>query len=192
MYEVYKNCPVLESKKYLLRLVGLKDTDDLLKVYSDVQAVPYFNSDNCNGDDFFYKTFERMEEAVKFWLWAYKQKGFVRWAVVDKDNDKAIGTIELFNRQSEDAFNDCGVLRLDLRSDYEKKQHIFEILSLIVPKAYELFGCHKVITKAKSFAVERIQALKLIGFNETQDKLVGHDGTEYGEYWSCISIRSDM
>ena len=32
----------------------------------------------------------------------------------------AIGTIELFHRTAEDFFNHTGVIRLDLRSDFEK------------------------------------------------------------------------
>lgn len=53
----------------------------------------------------------------------------------------------MFNRKSEDYFNECGLLRLDLRSDYENTEDIFEILSLIVPPAFELFGCRIVATK---------------------------------------------
>ena len=68
---VYEKCPVLESENFLLRKVCLEDSDDLLKVYSDEKAVPFFNGDNCHGDDFYYTTIERMQEAVKFWLWSY-------------------------------------------------------------------------------------------------------------------------
>lgn len=49
---VYEKCPVLESENFLLRKVCLEDSDDLLKVYSDEKAVPFFNGDNCHGDDF--------------------------------------------------------------------------------------------------------------------------------------------
>lgn len=186
MQGVYEKCPMLENEKYLLRFVTLEDTASLLKVYSDIQVVPYFNSDNCNGDDFFYKTFERMEEAIKFWCWAYEQKDFVRWVVIDKCNEEAIGTIELFHRVAEDTFNACGLLRLDLRSDYEKAQCICEILNLIVSPTYEMFDCRKIATKAKPFMAERIEALQLMGFNQIEDKLIGHDGTQYGDYWCCI------
>ena len=41
-------------------MVKLEDCDDLLEVYSDEAAVPLFNNDNCKGDDFHYKTKERM------------------------------------------------------------------------------------------------------------------------------------
>lgn len=52
MIDVYKKCPVFEDLSYTLRMVNPDDCLDLLRVYSDVKAVPLFNSDNCGGDDF--------------------------------------------------------------------------------------------------------------------------------------------
>lgn len=39
---IYESCPVLENEKFLLRLVNYEDCDDLLKVYSDKNALPDF------------------------------------------------------------------------------------------------------------------------------------------------------
>lgn len=180
---VYKNCPEFENDRYLLRLVNTKDTDDLLKVYSDKKAVYFFNSDNCGGDDFYYVTKERMSEAVEYWLWEYSRKGFVRWSVVDKFTDEAIGTIELFHRKSNDNFNKCGLLRLDLRSDYEYEAAIINILSLIIKPTYRMFNCRMIATKAIPSAKNRISALKATGFSLSDAVLVGHDGTEYKDYY---------
>ena len=101
---VYENCPVLESEKYLLRLVKTDDVNDLLEVYGDKNALPFFNSDNCSGDNFYYPTKEKMEAAVGFWLYSYEKKWFVRWAIIDKTASMAIGTIEMFHRTAEDDF----------------------------------------------------------------------------------------
>lgn len=130
MTNPYEKCHVFESENYLLRLIEPADVKDLLLVYSDEKAVPLFNGDNCNGDDFHYTTPERMQSAVDFWLQAYTEGWFIRWVIVakklnfpqsqaslreleKKDNGHVIGTIELFNRQAEDYFNNCGLLRLD-------------------------------------------------------------------------------
>lgn len=221
----YKNCPVYENENYLLRLVEMSDAPDLLLVYSDEKAVPYFNSDNCHGDDFHYTTPERMESAVGFWRMAYEQNAFVRWAVIDKrsqhanntvtdntgttnsdsynnavtgntgttnsDNTTvtgiAVGTIELFNRQAKDFYHDCGLLRLDLRSDYENADSIREILSLIVPPAFDLFGCKMIATKIPPFAVSRKTAAEALGFTASEEKLIGgDDNREYGDYYILL------
>ena len=180
---VYKNCPVFENEDFCLRLVEMSDAEDLLKVYSDEKSVPFFNSDNCNGDDFHYTTSERMQQAVEFWVFSYDNGYFVRWAIVDKHSKTAIGTIELFHRDATDYFDNCGVLRLDLRSDYEQEKAIKCILSLILPSAADLFYCKCVATKAFPQAKERIAALSSLGFFATEEKLVGGDALqEYGEY----------
>lgn len=179
---VYENCPSFENDKYKLRLVKAEDTADLLKVYSDIHAVPFFNGDNCHGDDFYYATIERMKQAVDFWIFSYEHGYFVRWAVIDKAANEVVGTIEEFLRTADDYFTDCGLFRLDLRSDYEKAEKIADVLSLIVPPSFEIFGCNKVATKAFPASAERLKALSSCGFTRTQNKLIGQDGTEYGNY----------
>lgn len=183
MPSVYEKCPIYENEKYLFRLVENQDWEDLLKVYSDVKALPFFNSDNCNGDDFHYTSAERMKQAIDFWLMEYRKKYYVRWAIVDKATNAAIGTIELFNRKAKDYFTDCGLLRLDLRSDYEQRNEIESILRLIMSFAFEDFQCNNVAAKAVPQAVERIAALESLGFQATDENLIGHDGTKYDSYF---------
>lgn len=180
----YETCPTFENENFVLRLVDSTDAADLLLVYSDEKAVPYFNSDNCDGDDFHYTSLERMQSAIAFWQSAYQGHGFVRWAIIDKSIHHAIGTIELFNREAKDYFNNCGLLRLDLRSDYERKESILEILHLIIKPAFELFDCKIMATKIPQFAPERKMAVEQLGFAESTEKLVGgNDQKVYMDYY---------
>ena len=48
MSDVYKNCPAFENDRFLLRFSQLNDASDLVSVYSDKNALPFFNSDNCH------------------------------------------------------------------------------------------------------------------------------------------------
>ena len=91
MSDVYKNCPAFENDRFLLRFSQLNDASDLVSVYSDKNALPFFNSDNCHGDYFYYPNEERMREAIEFWLRSYSSKWFVRWTIIDKEAHKAIG-----------------------------------------------------------------------------------------------------
>ena len=183
MINVYKKCPVFEDLSYRLRMINPDDCLDLLKVYSDVKSVPLFNSDNCGGDNFYYTTENRMMEAIKYWLLEYSRQGFVRWSIVDNRKKEVIGTIELFHRDANDYFTNCGLLRLDLRSDYELSAEIIKILTLIIAPTFELFDCGKIATKANTEAVDRIRALNDLGFYLSDEKLIGHDGTEYINYF---------
>lgn len=181
---VYEKLPVLGSQNFILRGVKESDAEELLKVYSDEKAVPFFNGDNCHGDDFHYQTLQRMKQAVQFWVFSYEHGYFVRWAVVDKSNGCVVGTIELFHRDSEkDYFDNCGLMRLDLRSDYERAGPIAEIISLIKNCAFGWFYCDKIATKVKPFASERKNAFLKIGFLPSSKPLVGDGGETYYDYY---------
>lgn len=47
---IFEKSPVIENDNFLLRMVMKKDCDNLLEVYSDKNALPFFNSDNCDGN----------------------------------------------------------------------------------------------------------------------------------------------
>lgn len=183
MNDVYQVCPQFENEQYLLRFISEEDCPDLLKVYSDKKAVPLFNSDNCGGDVFYYCTESRMKEAIDYWFFEYNRKGFVRWSIVDKSKNEVIGTIELFHRDAKDYFTECGLLRLDIRSDYENANVIEDILSLIVLPTFDMFHCDKIATKVVPEAGERRKALEKMKFVSSSEKLIGHDGTEYEHYF---------
>lgn len=183
MKNVYEAVPVLENRRWRLRQAVEADAYDLLKVYSDPKAVPFFNSDNCHGDNFHYKDLDRMKEAITFWILSYPRQEFVRWSIEDKIKNQVIGTIELFHRDAEDFFTNTGLLRLDLRSDYETKEAVTGLLKLLLPVSYELFDCGQIATKAIPNASERIQALTGFGFQRADQCLIGHDGTPYNFYY---------
>lgn len=180
---VYEQLPSFDGENFKLRGVKESDAEDLLKVYSDEKAVPFFNGDNCHGDDFHYTTIERVSGAIKFWLWSYDNGYFVRWAVVDKSSNSAVGTIELFHHDDEAAaYDNSGLLRLDLRSGYENEAAIKEILTLIKQPVFDLFG-DKIVTKVKSFASDRLAAVKSLGFILPEQPLKGQNGEEFNDYF---------
>lgn len=184
MKDVYEEVPEFENDHYLFRFVKESDASDLLEVYSDKNALPFFNSDNCHGDNFYYPTTERMKEAINFWIKSYETKWFVRWAIVEKQKEKAIGTVELFHRDANDYFNNTALLRLDLKSSHEKAEVIEEVSGIILPSACKLFDAKKIATKVPLYAIERMAAFKKLGFTKSEEFLVGgSDGYSYKDYW---------
>ena len=181
---IYDTCPTFESEHFFVRLFDANDCDDLLRVYSDKNALPFFNSDNCDGDNFYYATKERMAQALDFWKLSYENGWFVRLSIIDKRISCVIGTIELCLRVSEDEFNNMGILRVDVRSDYEKEDILFEIVSLITPYLPQMLGCVGTLTKAPIYAVERIKAIQKAGFIKSDYLLIGKTGYAYDGYWT--------
>lgn len=182
--DIFRECPVLENERFVLRPVEDEDCDDLLKVYSDKCALPFFNSDGCNGDNFYYATKERMSQALAFWRLAYQNGWFVRLSIVEKEAANVIGTVELCLRVSDDPFNHMGVLRVDVRSDYEKESVLYDIFTLVTPRVSDMLGCEGVLTKAPIYAVERMQAIQKAGFTKSAHLLIGKQGYAYNGYWT--------
>lgn len=187
---VYKECPQVSADRFSIRLLRQEDCEDLLRVYADPAAWPLFNADNCNGDDFRYTTMERMKQAVDFWIWSYENGWFIRFSIIDRRTERAVGTIELFRGEPADQPRGTAVLRLDLASDYETQDDIMDIAALFFPEALEWFGCQTMMTKIIPQAKARAAAFAALGFAPSQRKMTGDDGTEYGDYWEYPKIQA--
>jgi hypothetical protein len=158
----------------------MNDAEELLKCYSDEKAVPFFNSDNCHGDDFYYTTIERMKQAIEFWDFSYKNNYFVRWTVLFDAN--IIGTVEMFHRNADDDFNHYGILRIDLQSKYETKLILDNILEIANENYYKAFKVNAILTKAIPEATERIASLSHNGYQTLNKKLMTYDN-----YYVCYN-----
>ena len=162
MRNPYKTCPVYETQNFMIRLVSEEDADDLLACYADPEAQELFNIDNFPTDCKFSTT-EEMLEYIKFWLKEYEQEAYIRFAIVDKSTNKAVGTIEMFGMVGKYK-TDTGILRIDIASRYEKAVFLHELLLVCVENFYTLFEVNNIATKATNHAVDRISALKKLGF----------------------------
>ncbi len=169
-----------EGEHFLIRPLYESDLDAPFAVYSDKRALPYFNSGNCHGDNFYYPTRERMADALAFWHESFEKRQFVRLSIVDKASACVVGTVELCRRVSKDAFNGMIILRVDVRSDCETEGALTELFTLLAPVSKD----SGLLTKAAPYAVDRIAAVKRAGFALSPDSLIGRDGRVYGDYWT--------
>jgi RimJ/RimL family protein N-acetyltransferase len=152
----YAQCPVFETSSFMIRLIALEDAQDLLRCYSDAQAQKIFNCDHCTGD-FRMSTVDAMTACIKAWLLAYQEGQYIRFAIVDKRADQAIGTIEIFG-------GDTGVLRVDVPSGYENETCLKELFDLSIERFHDMFPVVDIITKAVPEAAARRSALMKCGF----------------------------
>ncbi len=177
MVDVYNQCPIYETKSFVLRLVELDDAKALLSCYSDKQNIGKFNSDYCTSD-FYYATIEEMVQCIRFWLDEYKKKYYVRFAVIPKLENQAIGTVEIFGGKE-------GVLRIDLSQRYDTAGSFAEIVALATGTFMNDFGIGSIKIKTSNIP-EKISCLESMGFtpSETFRKELG-----YHEYYSVGDCR---
>jgi [ribosomal protein S5]-alanine N-acetyltransferase len=77
--------PVLETKRFLLRLATLDDVADMFRVMSDPQVTRYFGMLPM-------ATPAEAQERVQAIQKAFQEQTGVRWAIVDRANGQLIGT----------------------------------------------------------------------------------------------------
>ncbi len=61
MYMRIVRTPIFENEKYILRFSNMDDAKELVNVYGDQNALPFFNSDNCHGEYFYYPDEQSMK-----------------------------------------------------------------------------------------------------------------------------------
>jgi len=151
----YANCPEFETESFHLRLVREEDAEDLLA--SSIFAGRY-------------ATLEEMKRCIHSWLDEYKNRYYIRFAVLDKKTKKAIGTIEVFDnihrekRWKLDAVRHGFVLHIDLAVPYETREYISELLQLADEELFRLFDFEYLLIRAVPAAAERIAALTAAGY----------------------------
>jgi ribosomal-protein-alanine N-acetyltransferase len=157
MKSIYQECPPYETEHFAFRLVRQEDAPDLLACYSDAAAVKLMNSDACTSD-FHYTSLGEMEACISLWRRAYAGGGI---PAPGRRAERVVGTVEIFG-------GEFGVLRIDLRSDYETAGTLDEIIGLAVARFYTDLGIENLVSKAIPQAAVRSAALRRAGFVPTE------------------------
>ncbi|MDR1465814.1 MAG: GNAT family N-acetyltransferase [Oscillospiraceae bacterium] len=155
-----------ETEHFLLRLVRESDADDLLVCYSDPAAQKFFNYDPSTNRNYFHDcTRESILEMICWWRKEFERKSWVRFSIIDKLMQKAIGAVEIYDKfvRENRKYAGWAVVRIDILSSYEKADRIGELLELF-NGFYKLFDVDFFVTKAIPEATERINALQIAGY----------------------------
>lgn len=171
--DVYTVCPVYQTRSLMLRRTAPQDAEALLKCYSDERAVSFFNSDNCNGDTFYYTTIERMARTIGLWEASFKARQFIRWTISANSSGEIIGTVEMFYRTTTEELGPYGLMRIDLRSDFETPPVISELLDIADRHFYDAFDVETIVTKAIPEAKARTEALTQKGYKPLEKEFLG-------------------
>ncbi len=163
-HDPYDKCPILETELFTFQLVQMEDAEDLFECYSDLRRTEIFTADKYIRD-FRYQKLEDMKECIRFWLEEYHNRVYIRFSILCKKTNRAIGTIEMFNASGHLAGSDTlGILRLDLAPQYEKQTYIEKILELGISSFYGLWSVKHIVILAIPSAKERISALEELDF----------------------------
>ena len=163
----YAKCPEFETEHFHLRQVRVDDAEELLCFYGDLSAGMFFGNKMANS--IFasrYATLEEMQKCICVWLNEYRNKYYIRFSVIDKATEKAIGTIEVFDNAGK---NDS-YLHIDLSAPYETQLYISELLTLADAELFRIFDIKNLLIQAVPSAKERIAALLAYGYQSCEGK----------------------
>jgi RimJ/RimL family protein N-acetyltransferase len=172
MENPYEKCPVFETEKFILRLVEKTDAEDLLECYSNEITQKYANSDNCNSD-FTFDNIDEMNRCIESWISEYEHKKYIRFSIIYKVTQKAIGTIEIFGskKQKFGTLASCGILRIDIHPHFETKEYLKELVYISIDKFYTLFNIENIVTKVIPEAKNRVEILMNYGFKKLTNEI---------------------
>lgn len=175
----YEQDLTYETESFFIRRVKAADAEELLQCYSDPKSAPIFNADNCTCD-FIYHDVVALTALINFWEQEYAAGYYVRYSIIDKGRNSAVGTIEMFAKETiiKD-IGQVGVLRIDLASAYEKEAYLSELLKMAKDCFFEDFGVENIITKAVSIAEKRTKVLRDFGYKPLEDLDISGQHMDY-------------
>lgn len=179
MGDVYITCPIYIGARVELEQVRLDDAEELFRCYADEKTLRLCNTDDREGEEERVTTREEMENRIRFWQEAYKRREFIRFTVRYKKTGRPVGTVEMYHRRAEDAYNDWGFLKIDLASGCESQEMIGDVLRLADTHFYQDFDVDHILTKAPAEAGERRRALESAGFRPLKEKFLTFDDYFY-------------
>lgn len=158
----YDKCPEYESENFHLRLVSVDDAEDLLECYKNPTISVQGNEEGCNYG-YGSQTVDEMRDFIRRWLDEYKNRQFVRLSIVDKRENKAVGTIEIFNSHESHTITRRVDIMLDVTAKYETEEHLSELFK-ISDSFFHDFKCDKIVTQIMPEAICRKTAAEENGY----------------------------
>ncbi len=118
MNNLFSEFDKLDIGKYVIRKIHLDDCEDIFSIYGDKEVMKY-DIENI------VKSIDEAKENIKMIHKGIENKWFVRWAVVEKNSNKLIGTIALHHFEFG---NNRVQIGYNLKRNYWKKGIMNEVL----------------------------------------------------------------
>lgn len=131
----FKNLPVLETERLILRKFEKKDIEDLYEYASDEEVTRYVPFPR-------YESLKDAEEYIAFLEHQYKEGDLTSsWAIELKDSKKVIGAINFVEVSLVDQ---CAMVGYILNKQYWCKGYITEALKKILEESFITLSFHRV------------------------------------------------
>ncbi|QAA31993.1 GNAT family N-acetyltransferase [Clostridium manihotivorum] len=155
-YSLFLEFPELETERFILRQVNVKDINDLYELYSDASSLQYQQSEAMTNID-------QAKKTVIAFLNGYASKKFIRWCIADKNSDKIVGVIAL---HSFDLINSKAEIGYMLNSNYLMHNIMTECAKVILNFAFNQAGFSKIEASIHPDNLRSINLVQKLGFKK--------------------------
>ena len=152
--------PILETDNLVLREINLRDSEAILRIFSDEEAMKHYDINSI-------KNIYQAEKIIEFFRKRYEEGKAIRWGICLKNTSEVIGTCGIQEIMKSASRASVGA---DLRRDYWEQGIMTEALRAIVK--YSFLGLQ--INRLQCFVEEdnraSVKLVEKLGF-EKEGKL---------------------
>lgn len=136
---IFSNLPTLETERLILRKITMDDAEDLFAYTSD-EAVAKYVTWNA------HETIHDTKDFIQFVLSRYASNSPAPWAIVYKETNKVIGTIDFVNWQE---YHKVAEIGYALSKEYWGKGIMSESLEAVMKFGFE----HMDLVRIQAFCM---------------------------------------
>ena len=153
---IFKEFPVINTERLILRQLREGDAEELFNYFSDKEVYKY-------TDWYGPKSVEHAKKIIDAWNSGYEEGWIIRFAIEDKNTNKIIGTV-FFTEFDE--YNKRAEIGYDLSRKYWRQGIMSEVFENILPLAYEKFDLIRVQALIREENIPSQLLAKKFGFKE--------------------------
>lgn len=152
--EAFREFPVLETKRLILRRIEDKDASAFFRLYSDYEVMKYFGRE-------IYSNFQQAVEKVNLEKSAFDNKEAIRWAVTFKPDDEMIGSGGFWKISKEHFRAEIGY---DLLPEFHRKGIMTEAVKAMIEFGFEKMKLHSIEANTDPGNIASNIMLEKLGF----------------------------
>lgn len=152
--DLFDKFPKIETDRFLLREIREHDYEDILEIYSDAEVLAYQNMVAM-------KSLEEAQNYIKCISDGYKDRRFVRWCIVRKEDSKLIGLVALHHIENENFKTSIGYI---LNKRYWNQKIMSEVLNAIIDYVFNELKLNRIEADIHPENVASIRLCEKFGF----------------------------
>lgn len=152
--DLFDKFPEIETARFLLREIRDYDYKDIFEIYSDAEVLAYQNMVSM-------KSLDESQNYIKFIYDGYKNRQFVRWCIVRKEDSKLIGLVALHHIENENFKTSIGYI---LNKKYWNQKIMSEVLNVIIDYIFNELKLNRIEADIHPENVASIKLCEKFGF----------------------------